>query len=144
MASSNETLVQYEYHSAETQDVLLNDDDVNDLEIDHSGTPAVMRGGIARRLLAGSVLACMGGTLAAGLGARGVAIESLRGQAQVHMAPDPPKRVQAIDIQLRLKVPAGSETVVDKVEKMLSKGCLISRSLKPAIEIRESIIREYS
>jgi len=142
MNSGKEPPVQYEYHDADTQDVIWNDDDLNDLEIDHSDTPAVMRGGPARRMLAGSVLTCMGGTLAAALEARGVPIESLNGQARVHLSEEVPKRIAAIEIVFRLRVPAGHEAVVDKVEKILSKGCLISRTLKPAMEVHETIIRE--
>lgn len=143
--NSNDALpVQYVYHDADTQDVLFNDQDIDDLEIDHSDTPAVMRGGTARRMLAGSVLVCMGGTLAAGLEARGVTVESLTGRAQVQTSKNLPKRIEAIDIELRLKVPAGNEKVVDKVEKILARGCLISRSLKPGIDVRETIIREQS
>ncbi len=142
MGSNDGALVEYVYHDADTQDILFNDPDINDLEIDHSDTPLVMQGGTSRRLLAGSVMACMGGTLAAGLEARGVTVESLTGRAEVHTSQDLPRRIEAIDIELRLKVPPGNEKMVDKVEKIVAKGCLISRSLRPAMEIREVIIRE--
>ena len=144
MSSSNDAPVQYVYRNPETQDLQFNEPDMNDLKIDHSDTPAAMRGGAARRMLAGSLLMCMGGTLAAGLEARGVPIGSLSGEAHVHMASDPPKRVQAIEVELRLQVPSEHQKVVEKVEKMLDKGCLISRSLKPAIEVCESLIKEYT
>jgi len=142
MGSNDEVPVEYVFHDADTQDILFNDPDINDLEIDHCDTPVVMRGGTSRRMLAGSVMACMGGTLAAGLEARGVTVESLTGKAKVQTSQDFPKRIEAIDIELKLKVPAGNEKVLNKVEKILAKGCMISRSLKPAIKIREVIIRE--
>jgi hypothetical protein len=144
MTFENERPVQFEYHNADSQEIIFNDDDINDLEIDHYDTPVIMRGGTARRILAGSVLTCMGTTLAAALTARGVPVESLTGQARVHLSVDSPKRIAAIDLEFRLRVPAGHEKTVDKVEKMLSKGCLLSRSLKPAMALRETIIREYS
>lgn len=143
MTDMDETDVYYDYHDADAQDIRFNDAALDDVGIDYAGVPDILRGGAARKMLAGSVLACMGGTVAAALTARGVPVTSLNGRAKVSVTSEIPKRITAIDIELRIKVPRGHEKAVDKVEKIVSRGCLISRSLQPGITVRETILKEF-
>lgn len=115
---------------------------LSDQILDYDSVPETARSGQMRKLLCASALGCFAGSARAALQARGATIGSLRGTAQATTGQgDGGSRVTAIDIRVEVQLGDADDEAFAKVEKILRKGCLITRSLTPGITVTHNLVR---
>lgn len=103
--------------------------------IDNRGIPQEQRGGTAKQLLAGASLYCYGSMLAAALLARDVEFEDLRATAELEIGRNEKgkSRVLKMTIRCSVRVNERDEAIFQRVQKMMSQGCLVTGSLHDGI-----------
>ena len=134
--------VVYAGHDDGSVSLQFDDTLLSDQTLDYDSVPEAEHGGQMRKLLCASALGCFAGSARAALQTRGATIHHLRGTAQAHTgAGEGGSRVTAIDIRVEVKVGDGDGDTFAKVEKILRKGCLITRSLTPGIAVTHELVR---
>ena len=106
--------------------------------LDYPSVPEDQHPGQSRRLLCAAALACFAATTYGALKARGARILSLKGQGMAFQR-EGASEVGSIDIKVEVKVADEDIPILDKVKKIMSKGCLITRSLAPGITVKHTI-----
>ena len=106
--------------------------------LDYPSVPEDQHPGQSRRLLCAAALACFAATTYGALKARGARVLGLKGQGTA-LQREGGSEVGSIAIKVEVKVADEDIPILDKVKKIMSKGCLITRSLTPGIAVTHSI-----
>ena len=116
---------------------------IDDLIIKRHGISAEKMGGEARRLLAASLATCLCSAFLSILENVGVKHRRLHGDVTVHTGEDETGhlRVDEIKIDLKVEVPKGKDIAEGfrRAERIIRRGCLISRSLEKGIKVSYEI-----
>ncbi|MCL4466816.1 MAG: OsmC family protein [Chloroflexi bacterium] len=141
MAEDSEITVGYRREGEDIHHLLLGSDAVEDIRIDYSGIPSDQRGGTASKLLCAAALYCFASTLASALNARGARIESLTARAVARKGRDDYYRTKLQDIRIEVDVDLDQEDlpILEKCDKIMQRGCLITYSLTEGIEVEHAI-----
>ncbi len=110
--------------------------------LDYLSVPEEDRPGQMRRLLCAAAVGCFAGSVYDALKARGVSIKSQTAKGTAITSNVPPKRVQKIDIVVEVEIEDKDVQTLERVKKVLEKGCLVTRSLEPSITVSRAIIRK--
>ena len=145
MEEKEDEVIMVEYHR-QGQDghfLALGSPALPDMHIDYTGIPQDQRAGTANRLLCASALYCFASTLGSALIARGATIKSLSGRAVSQKEKDDYYRtkVSRIRIEIDVNVEEKDLPILEKCQKIMERGCLITYSLDGGIEIEHSIKR---
>ena len=138
-----EVVVEYRRDGDDKHILSLNSKAVPEIRIDYTGIPKDARAGTAQRLLAASALYCFASTLGAALAARNATIRSLTGRAVSEKDKDEYYRTKVSNIQIEVEVDVndGDLPTLEKCEKIMENGCLITYSLNQGIEVEHTIKR---
>ncbi len=112
--------------------------------LDYLNVPEEQRPGQMRRLLCAAAVGCFAGSAYDALKTRGASVKSLNGTgtAITGKKNGSHKRVQEIDIIVEVEIEDKNIQVLERVKKVLEKGCLVTRSLEPSITVSRTIIRK--
>ena len=115
------------------------------IHVDPDKLPPNEREGAAKRLLGSSALYCFIGSFADALLARGAEFHCINGTASVTAGRDDAGRDRVLGMALDVTVVIDERyaDICAHVERILSKGCLISASLEPAFPITYNVKREH-
>ena len=134
--------VTYDLRADGVPELRYHDAVLEDHPLDFDGVPEAARSGQMRRLLCGAALGCFAGSARAALVARGVTPRALRGAATAETGPgEGGSRVTALDIRVEVSIDDAHADTFAKVQKILEKGCLITRSLAPGIAVTHELVR---
>ena len=134
--------VTYDLRADGVPELRYHDALLTDHALDYDSVPEAARSGQMRRLLCAAALGCFAGSARAALLARGVTPRSLHGAATAETGPgDGGSRVMAIDIRVEVDIDDTDAETLAKVQKILEKGCLITRSLTPGIAVTHELVR---
>jgi uncharacterized OsmC-like protein len=141
MAEDSEITVGYRREGDDIHHLLLGSDAVDDIRIDYTGIPNDQRGGTASKLLCAAALYCFASTFASALKARGARIESLSAKAVANKGRDDYYRTKLQDIRIEVDVDLGDTElpILEKCEKIMQRGCLVTYSLSEGIEVEHAI-----
>lgn len=144
MEEEKEIIVTYKREGDDGHCLCLGTAALPDIRIDYTGIPKDARAGTAQRLLAASALYCFASTLGAALAARGVTIKSLTGRALSEKEKDEYYRTKVGNIQIEIEVDVNDADLptLEKCEKIMENGCLITYSLNQGIEVEHTIKRK--
>ena len=137
--------VKVEIESLENKDLIIrfNSEVIDDLIIKRHGVSVEKMGGEARRLLAASLATCFCSAFLSILEHVGVKYRRLRGDVTVHTGEDGTGhlRVDEIKIDLKVEIPKGKDIAEGfrRAERIIRRGCLISRSLEKGIKVSYEI-----
>ncbi len=132
------------YESQVDGSVTIQFDDalLSDQTFDYASVPEAERAGQMRKLLCASALGCFAGSARAALQTRGATIRELRGTAQAKTGQgEGGSRVTSIHIRVEVRLDDGDADTFAKVDHILRKGCLITRSLAPGIDVTHELVR---
>jgi uncharacterized OsmC-like protein len=143
MEEEKEIIVTYKREGDDRHCLCLGTSAVPDIRIDYTGIPRDARAGTAQRLLAASALYCFASTLGSALAARGATIKSLTGRAVSEKDKDEYYRTKVSNIRIEVEVDVndGDLPTLEKCEKIMENGCLITYSLTQGIEVEHAIKR---
>ena len=133
--------VTYEMLDDGKVEIRFGDTLLTDQVMDYESAPEDARGGQMRKLLCSAALGCYAGSVKGALLARGAEIRSFRGMASATTGRNASNltRVEAIDIRVEVAIDDKDAETLEKVTKILEKGCLITRSLEPGIKVTHTI-----
>ena len=137
--------VKVEIESLENKDLIIrfNSEVIDDLVIKRHGVSVEKMGGEARRLLAASLATCFCSAFLSILEHVGVKYRRLHGDVTVHTGEDGTGRLRVNEIKINLKVeiPKGKDIAEGfrRAERIIRRGCLISRSLEKGIKVSYEI-----
>jgi len=116
---------------------------IDDLVIAASRVPEDQGGGVARKLLATSVMYCMAGWLFTLLQKTRVDVDALKASAEVTMSKDESGRdfVDKIDMQIQVQISDEDVNAFERCKSIVDRGCLISRSLMRGVKVTHLISR---
>lgn len=109
--------------------------------LDFADVPEATRPGQMRRLLCAAAVGCFAEATYFALTNRGARVRSLRGTGTATTSESAPTRVAAIDIRVEVDLPDEDVAILDHVRMLMASGCLITRSLTPAINVTHTIVR---
>lgn len=111
------------------------------LVIDQTHIPEEQRGGTAKQLLASSAMYCYCASVAGALDARGTKWEEIKGTASLETGEDSEGRARVTGIALDVTVRLDEDDIgtLERVAKVLRKGCLLTASLDEGIPVRYSL-----
>jgi uncharacterized OsmC-like protein len=140
---SDEATVEYVLVGESQFKVLYNSPMLEDHFLDYPSIPKEEQPGQMRRLLCAAAVGCFSGTVYAALISRGVQVKSLKGTATSTTAKSKgsPPVVKSINIQVDVDIDDKDLETLERVKKIVKNGCLITRSLAPAIAMTHSITR---
>lgn len=135
--------VEVEWLGKEDLRVRFSGKSVDELTVAKSRVAREERGGEARELLAASVAECMTSTLPFYLEWAQVEFRGLRSTAEVITDKDEKGRycVSMINLNFDIDTSEGETTLkkIERVKKMLDRGCFMSRSLEGGVKVNCSI-----
>lgn len=107
------------------------------LVLDQTHLPEDQRGGTAKQLLASSAMYCYCASVAGALDARGTKWKEIRGTATLETGEDSEGRARVTSLALDVTVSVDEDDVgtVERVSKVLRKGCLLTASLDVGIPV---------
>jgi organic hydroperoxide reductase OsmC/OhrA len=117
---------------------------LSDHVLDYAAAKPEDRPGQMRRLLAEAACGCFSGHFYTALRKKKVHVKSLRSRATATTGIDPEtglSRVIELAITLEVDVPDSDLDALEAVEKEMSNGCLITRSLAPGIAVTTRVVR---
>lgn len=143
MAEEKEVVVEYRRDGDDKHILFLNTKAIPEIRIDYTGIPKDARAGTAQRLLAASALYCFASTLGGALATRNAIIKSLTGRAVSDKDKDEYYRTKVNNIQIEVEVDVndGDLPTLERCEKIMENGCLITYSLNEGIEVEHTIKR---
>ncbi len=141
MDDEKKVVVEYRREGDNQHILTLGTAAIPEIRIDYTGIPKEERAGTAQRLLAASALYCFASTLGSALSARNATIQSLTGKAASEKEKDDYYRtkVSRIQIDIEVDVPESDLSTLEKCEKFVENGCLITYSIGQGIEVEHSI-----
>jgi len=141
MSEENGIVVQYKREGDDGHFLSMGSDAFADIRIDYTGIPQEQRGGTANRLLCAAALYCFASTFASALKARGARIKSLTGRAIPEKGRDDYHRtkIKQINIEIDVDVEEEDKPILEKCQKIMEQGCLVTYSLGEGIEVEHSI-----
>ncbi len=143
MDDEKEVAVEYRREGDDRHILALGSKAIPEIKIDYTGIPKDERAGTAQRLLAASALYCFASTLGSALAARGATIKSLTGRAVSEKDKDEYYRTKLSNIRIEVEVDVndGDLPTLEKCEKIMENGCLITYSLNQGVEVEHAIKR---
>jgi uncharacterized OsmC-like protein len=144
MEEEKEIMVTYQREGEDGHRLTLGTPAIPEIRIDYTGIPKDARAGTAQRLLCASALYCFASTLGSALAARGATIKSLTGRAVSEKDKDEYYRTKVSNVQIEVEVDVndGDLPTLEKCEKIMENGCLITYSLNQGIEVEHTIKRK--
>jgi len=141
MDDEKEVTVEYRREGDDRHILALGSKAIPEIKIDYTGIPKDERAGTSQRLLAASALYCFASTLGAALSARNVTIKSLTGRASSEKEKDDYYRTKVSRIQIDIQVDVNDSDLptLEKCEKFVENGCLITYSIGQGIEVEHTI-----
>jgi len=111
--------------------------------LDYPSIPEKERPGQMRRLLCAAPVGCFTGTIYFALESRGARIKSLKGTGVASTGKNNGSltKVKKIDIRVEVDIDDEDSEILEKVKKIVEKGCLITRSISPSITVTHTIVR---
>jgi len=144
LSFKSETKIELEFLKQDLR-IKFHSDRMRDLILKRSQVPREKLGSEARRLLAASLAECMCSTLLFLLKWAGVDSEGFKATAETITSKDEKGRlcVDSINLTVHLDILEDVETSkkIQRVESLLKRGCLISRSLERGIRVRYSLAK---
>jgi len=144
MEEEKEIMVTYQREGEDGHRLTLGTPAIPEIRIDYTGIPKDARAGTAQILLCASALYCFASTLGSALAARGATIKSLTGRAVSEKDKDEYYRTKVSNVQIEVEVDVndGDLPTLEKCEKIMENGCLITYSLNQGIEVEHTIKRK--
>jgi osmotically inducible protein OsmC len=107
------------------------------ITIDYTEVPAEERNGLAKQLLACSLLSCYGSMLATALDVRGAEVSSIVGKATPEFGKSETgqARVTKMNLEFTVHLPEEDIDIFERCEKIMKKGCLLTGSIHEGIEM---------
>jgi osmotically inducible protein OsmC len=144
MSDEEEIIVEYSRDNNDNHTLMMSSDAMQDIRVDYTDIPADQRGGTAVKLLCASTLYCFAATLGSALIARKANVKSLTGKATAVKEQDDFFRTIVSEILIEVAVEIDDEDlpILEKCEKIMERGCLVTYSLDEAITIEHKITRK--
>ena len=141
--TKNEDPVMFEMIGEKKFKISYNSALLEDHLMDYLAVPEEKRPGQMRKLLCASVAGCFTASVYMALSTMGVKINSLKGTAAAFSAEDIGSlpKIKAVDIKVEIDIDDKDSDIFEEVKKIFEKGCLITRSISPAIKVTHSISR---
>jgi len=141
----NSQSVEFEVIRNGVYEIRYNSPLLRDHHMDYTEVADEVKPGQSRRLLAAAACSCFTATVDAAIRGRGCEPRSVRGAATAMTEVDPESgrpRVSQIDIVVEVDLPDGNQELLDHIREIAARGCLVTRSLEPAIRIRHEIVQK--
>ncbi len=121
--------------------IKTNNDALKELVIDTTGIPPERRHGTSRLLLASSTIMCFCGTLVEAMETRNIEYSSLKAKASTTEVKNENNvdRVGQICIEVEVEVAEKFKTDLEKIKKIMRKGCFITSSVHEGIDMKYKI-----
>jgi organic hydroperoxide reductase OsmC/OhrA len=144
METITEVTVDFEVLAEQVHRIGYNSPILQDHYIDSRGVDEADRPGQARRLIAGAACGCFCNTVRLALIARHARLERISGRATAISAKDPRRGevLKSIHITVKVALPEEDMGILARVKKIAEKGCLITKSISPSIEVTHEIVVE--
>ncbi len=144
MEQNNEIVVEYRRQGDDVHLLDVGSVAIPNLTIDYTDIPRAQRGGTATRLLSAAALYCFAGTLATALASRGATINSMTGRAVATRGKDANNRSKITDIRVEIDVEVNDADlpILEKCQRIMQSGCLVTYSLDNAVHV-EHVIRRF-
>jgi len=140
---SSKVTIDIEWLGGEDFKIKFGSKSIDELIISRSRVPREEIGGEARELLAASIAECMSSTLLFYLKWAKIKLNGLRSTVEVITDKDEQGhyRVSMVNLNFNVEIPRDKETLkkLERVKKILSRGCFISRSLERGVKVNFSI-----
>ena len=110
---------------------------LENLTIDYTEVPSEERTGLAKQLLACSLLSCYGAMLATALEVRGADVTSIIGKATPEFGKSSTgqARVTKMKLEFTVHLDEDDAPIFDRCAKIMKKGCLLTGSVHDGIEM---------
>lgn len=143
MPSQNDIIVGYTRRGDHEHVLSLDSAAMPDIHIEYANVPEDQRGGTATKLVAGAALYCYASTLVTALTTRGASIRSMSGRATAERDRDEHGRSKVTKIKLEIDVDVSDEdeAILDRCQKIMKAGCLITYSFAQGIPIEYEMRR---